>query len=193
MTFAANSLIASGIDVQLGGQQRSYIRYVDILFNNETGLTDLLLLNPISVERFALDATSVAPGSGTPVPGFAANVVGDKIRLDWGINGITGSRTTNTGDGFYRIRVDGNGDGDYLDAVDQVFEFARILGDANGDYEVTTADRVIVDSQIGRTGLNLNGDVDGSGAVNSTDRLRVNSQITLNRKLASHLKPLVDD
>ena len=192
-TFATSSLVSTGIDVQLGAQQRSYIRYVDVLFNSEAGLSDLLLLNPIKVERFALDAATVTPGTGTDVTGFTANKVGDRLRLDWGINGITGSRNTNAGDGFYRIRIDGNGDGDYADAVDQVFEFARILGDANGDYSVTTADRDVVDAQLGRTGTNLNGDVDGSGTVNSTDRTRVNNQIAINRKLADHLKPLVDD
>ena len=37
-TFSAASLHAVGIDVQLGAQQRSYIRYVDVLFSEEAGL-----------------------------------------------------------------------------------------------------------------------------------------------------------
>ncbi|MFO0941313.1 MAG: hypothetical protein U0930_11140 [Pirellulales bacterium] len=192
-TFNSSGLAATGIDVQLGAQQRSYIRFVDILFNSETGINELLLLNPIKVERFALDATNVTPETGTAVTGFTANKVGDHVRLDWGVNGITGSRTSNAGDGFYRVLIDGNGDGDFVDAVDKFFEFGRILGDANGDYSVTVADRDIVDAQLGRTGSNLNGDVDGSGAVNSTDRTRVNNQIALNRAMSNSLKSLVDD
>ena len=197
-TFTAVGLQATGIDVQLSADQRSYIRYVDVLFNSELGLADLLLNNPLSVERFALNASDVTPGTGTAVSGFAATRVGDRLRLDWGINGITGSRTSNAGDGFYRILVDGNADGDYADAVDKVFEFARILGDANGDAIVDSLDLAIVNGQLGRQGANLNGDIDGSYAlnpniasVNTLDRALVNSQ--LNRRLAEALKPFLHD
>jgi len=169
---------------------------VDVLFNSELGLADLLLNNPLSVEKFALDASDVTPGTGTAVTGFSTTRVGDRLRLDWGINGITGSRTSNAGDGFYRIRVDGNADGDYADAVDKVFEFARILGDANGDAIVDSRDQAIVG--VTRFGANLNGDIDGSYAlnpnvasVNTLDRALVNSQ--LNRRLTEALKPFLDD
>jgi hypothetical protein len=184
---------AIGIDVQLGATQRSFVRYLDVLFSQEAGVADLLLLNPIKVERFAHNATNVDPNTGTEVTGYSVIRVGDRARIDWGVNGITGNRTSNSGDGFYRVLVDGNADGDYLDAVDKYFEFARILGDASGDENVDLVDRGIVDAQLGRSGSNLNGDVDGSNTVNATDRSRVNSQISLVRRLADPLRPFLDD
>jgi hypothetical protein len=190
-TFAAGAAKPSGIDVQLGASQRSYIRFVDVLFNDENGLDDLLLLNPLQVERFALDATDVTPGSGIEVDTFSTTQAGDRLRLDFGLNGITGNRNTNAGDGFYRVLVDGNGDGDYADAVDAAFEFSRILGDADGDSDVDSNDIDVINSQNGRVGSNLNGDIDGSGNVNFFDRIRTNPQI--GKELAPPLKSQLDD
>ena len=184
---------ATGIDVQLGSQQRSYIRNVDVLFNSETNLVELLAPARIAVERFALDASDVTPGTGISVGNFAVNKVADRLRLDFGTNGITGVRTSNTGDGFYRIRLDVNGDGDFTDAEDASFEFHRILGDANGDAVVNNADLAIVNSQQGRTGALLQGDMDGNGGVNFQDRNYVNAQKAINRHLDEALVALLDD
>ena len=41
-SFASVGLRATGIDVQLGSQERSYIRNVDVIFNSETNLVELL-------------------------------------------------------------------------------------------------------------------------------------------------------
>lgn len=202
-TFAAVGLQATGIDVQLSADQRSYIRTVDVLFNSEVGLAQLLLNSPLTVERFDLNASNAntaTPGSGTPVTGFSTTKVGDRLRLDWGAGGITGSRTAFNQDYFYRVWVDGNGDGDYADAVDKVFEFARILGDANGDEQVDQADLDLVNAQINRLGPNLNGDIDGSytlnpnvPSVNSLDVGLTNYQKGQNRRLSEFLKSLLDD
>jgi hypothetical protein len=78
-TFAPAGLQGTGIDVQLGAQQRSHIHYVDVLFNSEVGLSDLLLLNPLQVERFALDATKVTPGTGAAVNGFVVNNIAEQL------------------------------------------------------------------------------------------------------------------
>ena len=129
-TFAAVGLRATGIDVQLGSLERSFIRNVDILFNSESNLDELLGAGRIVSERFALNASNVTPGTGIPVTNYTSNKVTDRIRLDFGANGITGTRNSNAGDGFYRVRVDVNGDGDFSDLEDAAFEFHRILGDA---------------------------------------------------------------
>ncbi len=175
-TFSTQGLRATGIDVQAGEKQRSYIRSVDVLFSSENGLADLLPLNPIEIYRYDLNATDLSRAAGTQVTGGSTTRVADRLRIDWGTGGITGNRSTNAGDGLYRVFVDGNGDGDYDDSSDAIFEFARILGDTNGDAIVDGLDSAIVQAQQGRTGLGLNGDVDGSGAVNATDKLRVNAQ-----------------
>ncbi len=124
------------------------------------------------------------------------NCSSDRLRLDFGSNGITGSRTTNTGDGFYRLLVDGNGDGDYIDAVDSAFEFVRILGETTGNAVVDAADLAVVNAQFGRSASTsnapgLNGDTDGSGAVNNSDRSRTTA--AQNRALATPLLAFLDD
>jgi hypothetical protein len=189
--FGVPPLQAVGIDVQQNALQRSYIRYLDVLFSKEDGLDSLLQLNPIKIERFALDAAAAPINTGTEVTGYSISKMGNKARIDWGINGITGNRNTNALDGFYRVLIDGNSNGNYNDAVDSIFEFARIFGDATGDETIDAADIALINSQIGRSGSNLNGDIDGSLAVNAVDRLR--AQSNLNKRLADHLRPMLDD
>jgi hypothetical protein len=167
--FNSQPFSATGIDVQNGANQRSYIRYLDVLFSSAAGLTAWSTTGRVSVERFGIDATNVAAGTGTVVatPVFAKD--GNKLKLDFGATGLGGLNLA--GNGFYRVRLDINGDGDFLDAEDKAYEFYRLFGDANGDRKVDIADTNLVISQVGRTGLNLDGDLDGNGAVNSTDRL----------------------
>ena len=190
-TFNSQSLRTTGIDVQQGEQQRSYIRTVDVLFNSDAGLASLLAQNPVSIYRYSLNATDITREAGTQVTGGVASVVGDRIRIDFGSVGITGNRSTNAGDGLYRVFVDGDADGLYNSAVDAVFEFARILGDADGNSVVDAADTSLVNAQQGRIGAGFSGDVDGSGAVNVTDKQKVAAQ--QGRSLAANLRSLLDD
>lgn len=191
-TFAApGGLTASGIDVQLGANQRSHVRYLDVLFSDSTGLEQLLAAGRVAVEKFALDAATVTPGTGSTVSLSGLSQIGDRLRLDFGANGLGGSKTTNAGDGFYRLRLDVNGDGDFNDPGDSAFEFHRLYGDANGDGIVDTLDTAVVDSLMGRTGANLDGDVDGSGTVNILDKNATVRQ--RGRKLANNWNLLRDD
>ena len=156
-------------------------------------------MNALSVERFDLNGINAAGANNqTPETGTAVSVtnvtkVGSRLRIDFGDQGITGNRNTNALDGLYRIMVDGNGDGDYLDAVDGFFEFHRLLGDANGDAVVDQSDLSIIQAQTGRSGSNLNGDMDGNGVVNGVDYARANAQKNANKNLAPALRSLLDD
>jgi ELWxxDGT repeat protein len=173
-SFASAGLTATAIDVQNGVNQRSYVRYLDVLFSTSTGLVDLLATGRVKVERFGINATSVTPESGTAVTGLGLVQNGNKLRLDFGLNGLGGLRQA--GNGFYRILLDLDGNGMFTDAGDKAFEFHRLFGDANGDAKVDVADTNLVTSQIGRIGANLDGDLDGNGSVNSTDRLYTTQQ-----------------
>ena len=155
-TFAApsNGLEANGIDVQNGETQRSYIRNVDVLFNDVNGLQDLIDNDRIQIERFDLSDNTPDVGTGSLVSPTSASVNGNAIKLNFGSTGLGGSG--NTGNGFYRIAIDIDGDGLFDDAA---FEFFRLWGDSNGDGEVTNADRVATE------------DVNGDGRVNSRDRI----------------------
>jgi hypothetical protein len=185
-------LAMAGIDVQLGARQRSYVRYVDLLFNTANGMAALLSEGRVRVEKFAIDATDVTPGTGATVASALAQIgLDSRLRLDFGANGLGGSRTSTAGDGFYRIQVDVNGDGDFNDAG-EAFEFYRLLGDANGDGVVDAVDTSVVDSMFGRLGDNLDGDLNGDGIVNSTDK-SLTTRTYRGRRIASHLFDMLDD
>jgi hypothetical protein len=188
VTFSAPaSLTATGIDVQNSANQRSYVRYLDLLFSGDPSA--LLSGNRIAIERFGIDAATVTAGTGTAVTGFGMTQSSNKLKLDFGATGIGGLR--DAGNGFYRVRLDMNQDGDFTDAVDQAFEFYRLFGDANGDKVVDVLDTNLVTAQVGRSGTNLDGDLDGNGTVNATDRLYTTQQRGKNLLLA--LRSLLDD
>ncbi|MFO0999029.1 MAG: hypothetical protein U0936_01720 [Planctomycetaceae bacterium] len=189
VAFSAAGLTATGIDVQNGVNQRSYVRYLDVLFSTNSGVSNLLNPGRVKVEQFTIDATSVVPGTGTLVTGAGLTQTGNRLRLDFGATGLGGLRQA--GNGFYRILLDMDGNGSFADAGDSAFEFHRLFGDANGDAKVDVADTNLVTSQIGRTGTNLDGDLDGNGSVNSTDRLYTTQQ--RGKKLLDPLLGWLDD
>jgi hypothetical protein len=188
-SFASAPLTATAIDVQNGVNQRSYVRYLDVLFSSSTGLSNLLSTDHVKVERYGIDATMLAPGMGTPVTGFTLSQQGNRLRLDFGANGLGGLRQA--GNGFYRVYLDLDLTAAFNDIPDRSFEFHRLFGDANGDGKVDVADTNLVTSQIGRTGLNLDGDLDGNGSVNSTDRLFTTQQ--RGKKLLDDMLGFLDD
>jgi hypothetical protein len=134
-----------------------------------------------------------ATGSATaPLKATVAQVDSSgRLRLDFGTEGLGGARNTNAGDGFYRVRIDANNDGDYNDAGES-FEFHRLLGDANGDAIIEALDTTVIDGLLGRSGINLEGDLNGDGVVNSTDRSFTLSRFR-GRKLRDAVKGMLDD
>jgi len=194
-TFAViTQLTATGIDVQLGATERSFVEYVDVLFSDAAQLATWLNAggaSKVQVEKFAIDATAVTPGTGAIVAGYSMAAVGNHLRIDFGANGLGGSRTTAAGDGFYRVRLDQNGNSSFADASDAAFEFHRLFGDANGNGVVDSADTALVNSMLGRTGSNLDGDLDGNGVVNTLDKLYATRQ--QGRKLRDWMLALLDD
>lgn len=185
------ALTATGIDVQLGALQRSYIRYLDLQFSAAAGVPALLTAGAVRLERFSIDAATaanIAVGTGTPVSLGTAAVNGSIVRFDFGTNGLGGSRTTTAGDGFYRISVDTNQDGVWDDSH---FEFFRLFGDADGNAVVNAADTALVTSQLNQRGSNLNGDLDGDERVTTSDRLYAARNV--GRKLRDWLLGWLDD
>jgi hypothetical protein len=189
VSFSAGGLTLGAIDVQNGSNQRSYVRHLDLLFSSSTGLSALANTGRVRVERFGIDADSVTPGTGTLVSGFTVNQSGNRLKLDFGSTGLGGLRQA--GNGFYRVLVDIDGNGNFTDAADGAMEFHRLFGDADGNGIVDIADTNLVTAQIGRTGTNLDGDLDGNGAVNSTDRLFTIQQ--RGKKLLDPLLGWLDD
>ncbi|MFN9224292.1 MAG: hypothetical protein ACK6D6_19455, partial [Planctomyces sp.] len=186
VTFTPTGLTSLGISTQNGIAQRSYVRYLDVLFSSSP--TALLSGGRVRVEKFAVNAASVTPLTGTSVTGFGLSVVDKRLKLDFGTSGLGGVGAA--GDGFYRVLLDLNGNGVFGESQDAAWEFFRLFGDTDGNGAVTTADIAVVASQLGRTGTMLNGDTDGSGAVNAADRQNVQRRV--GAKLLDWMLPLID-
>ncbi len=172
-----NANEVTGFDVQHGSMQRSYIRYVDLIFESSDGLAQLIAEGRVHLTRYSLSGTN---GVNVSLTG-KLTAVGNRITADFGANGIGGNRKTSAGDGYYRLTVDTDRNGSYETGR----SFYRLLGDANGDHMVNNTDLSIVKSNQGRRGTNLNADVNGDGVVNSTDTSLVRIQI--GKRLASGL------
>lgn len=152
----------TGIDIQKGQSQRSFVRYVDVLFDNNAGLNDLISGNRLKLTRY--DLNGLNPAAATlPTP----TTSGSQIQFDFGTQGIGGNRGTNVGDGYYELAVDMDGDGSF----ESIKHFFRLLGDANGDGMVDVNDKNQVLSMVGSS--NVEGDMNGDGIVNATDTTAV--------------------
>lgn len=170
-----------GFDVQHGATERSYIRYVDLVFESATGLSQLISEGRIHLTRFG---TGGANPVGVSLAG-KLKVVGNHVTADFGVNGIGGNRNSAVGNGYYRFLVDADRNGSY----ETLRSFYRLLGDTNGDRVVNSVDQTNVNRAFGQRGTNLNPDVNGDGVINSTDRDLVRGQ--LGRKVGLNL-PLDD-
>jgi hypothetical protein len=161
----------SAIDVQLGQGQRSYVRYLDILFDRAEDIPALLG----SPGRFRLMSGGLG-GDFAPSTLFKnlsltrPNPNANTIRIDFGPQGVGGSRNTNIGDGYYQIHFDTNNN-NYSSFVGKK-TFHRILGDVAStlgaaDGLVDNRDVDAMYSAIGTT--NPNRDANGDGVVNGSD------------------------
>jgi hypothetical protein len=157
----------TGFDVQKGLSERSYVRYVDILFESTNSLGNLLSGSRVQLTRFDLDGTS-----NPTLISLAGklSVVGNTVALNFGPQGIGGNRNSSAGDGYYRLSIDQDGDGRY----EATRSFYRLFGDVNGDRIVDDLDISLIADSFGKKGSYLNADVNGDGVVNSTDRKYAN-------------------
>ncbi len=164
----------TGIDVQKGQSQRSFVRNVDILFDNDVGLTELLSGNRVKLTRMDLNGLN---RTAMTLPTNA--VSGRQIQLDFGAQGIGGNRNSNVGDGYFEIAIDMDGDGSF----ELIKNFFRLYGDVTGDGIVDSRDKAQVMSMSGTT--NVEGDLNGDGVVNLTDTTAVSRAV--GRKLKAGL------
>ena len=171
----------TGFDVQRGNLERSYIRYVDLVFESSAGLSQLVAEGRMQLTRYSLTGTG---GAAVSLAG-KMTVVGNTVAIDFGSGGIGGSRNSAAGDGYYRLGIDTDHNG----SLETQRNFYRLLGDTNGDRVVNATDDNNVVEAMGTKGINLPADVNGDGVVNNTDRKIVRRQ--LGNRLASGL-PLDD-
>ncbi|MCC6508448.1 MAG: choice-of-anchor M domain-containing protein [Pirellulaceae bacterium] len=151
--------VVDAIDVQNGQVQRSFVRNVDVIFEQDD-LEDLLQAGRIAVTKFDLNGENP---SLLAASAYSASISGDRLRLDFGDQGVGGNRNTDIGDGHYRIGIDIDGDG----TSDTFKHFYRLLGDVNGDRAVNVLDRLLV--MRGNSPQTPSVDLNGDGVVNSVD------------------------
>ena len=172
---APASLQPTALLVQNGEAERSYIRYVDLMFNENVGLSSLISNGDIQLIQHNLNG-----GGGTSVSlNNVLHVVDHAIELDFGAAGLGGNPNTNAGDGYYELDVN-------LDGMVDRFFFYRLLGDVNGDAAVTQADVQAIGNSLGMSGPYIGTDVNGSGSVDAFDL--VLARRAVGRRLASGLK-----
>jgi len=184
-TFAATPLAYTGLTIQRGGTERSFIRYVSLNFNK--GGSDLATLyanivaNPSNYLQLVQRAVGSATNKGISLAGVTFSLVGNSIELNFGVNGLGGvargsSSLANywtsliAGDGWYKLSLDTTGSGNFSSAPSG--SFARLLGDTNGDGKVDATDVNLVNAPQGSS-TNPNADLNGDGVCDSTDKYLV--------------------
>jgi hypothetical protein len=174
-TFPRPVAPATGINVQHGQTQRSFVNAVDVLFSDPNGLQSLIDHHGIRVERFGIHTKTPTIGTGRAVTAFHASQHGKSVDLDFPGGGLGGNGSA--GNGFYRISLDLDGDGQY---DDQHFEFFRLFGDKNGNGKVQANDQT-----------SIREDLNGDRRINTGDRNTAQRQ--LGKKIDTSLYKFLDD
>ncbi len=173
------TLQVTGLTVENGAVERSYIRYVEIDFNESdsqsnselTSIVNSVNNNPNSsaAQDIRLYQYNLS-GTGTPnqvsVQGML-KVIDHAIEIDFGAEGLGGSPNTTTADGYYEVDIK------LPNNTTAVHHFYRLLGDVTGDADVSDADLNEIAAEINLsspTGMTpLNADVNGDGTVSALD------------------------
>jgi hypothetical protein len=203
---------ATGFSIEKGLSERSYIRYVDVTFNEPVSQLSLGTAHVI-LEQFGLDGTTFV--QNIDLTG-KIKLIDHVMEIDFGTGGIGGKENlANTlanwqalvgDDGYYKLLIDPDGTG----AHDIEEDFYRLFGDVVGNMTggptvtgpvagssnvigaVTTADLNAIASAIGQTATPqnplLNADVNGAGSVTANDRVLAAKSQSAGRRLAIGLR-----
>ncbi len=192
LTVQAAPLKATDFSVDHGSSNRSFVRYVDVVFNesnatNSNVLTNLIAGGALTLTRHAI--TGVAVGDPSVVldnaHGVKVSAIDHTIELDFGAGGVGSAfgvanpATNAASDGYYEIDMNlGAG------PVTKAF-FYRLMGDVNADGTVDTNDVTVISNALGSSSTTqiLAADADGDSAVTANDRNIARKQA--GQKLAS--------
>jgi hypothetical protein len=174
------ALQVTGLTVEHGAAERSYIRYLDIIFNESDGqsggqlsqLADSLGSANPAIQLYKYDLNGDASSKSAVSLGSPVNVavLDHAIEVDFGAYGIgevAGSNNTTAADGYYELDVL------LPNLTTAVHHFDRLLGDVTGDGVVDNNDLNAIAASLGQstpTGMTaLNADVNGDGSVTAFD------------------------
>jgi hypothetical protein len=103
--------------------------------------------------------------TAVPLTGFVS-ASGSTLAIDFGAAGLGASRNTNVADGYYRLDMDLDGDGNFETSR----RFYRLLGDVNGDRQVDSTDVSLITAGT-KASYSAILDTNGDGVVNASDLL----------------------
>ena len=138
-TFGASpALGVTSFQVQKGSVERSFVRYLDLGFNQSVGIQALVdSIQDTANDRVQLIHYDLNGLNGQRVSlAGKAHTVDQVMAFDFGQNGVSGSPTSTAGDGWYELKLDLDGNGTY----ETVKHFYRLFGDVNGDRAVDNND-----------------------------------------------------
>ncbi len=176
-TFAQPSALqVTNLIVEDGAVERSYIRYLQVDFNESdtqsgselTQIVNSLKTTAPEIQLYQYDLND-DESSKTPVSLANVNVslIDHAIELDFGANGLGGSPNTTTADGYYELDIK------LPSGSTAVHHFYRLLGDVTGDGTVDSNDLNEIAAEINLSnppGLApLGADVNGDGTVSALD------------------------
>ena len=174
-SFTASSLEVTGLTIENGAAERSYIRYIDVNFNESdqqsggqlAAIAGSLGTSSPAVQLYRYDLNGdAASKESVPLSGVTATVIDHAIELDFGAAGVGGNANTTTGDGYYELDVS-------VGPITYTHFFDRLFGDVTGDGVVDTNDLDAIAADLtlsSPTGYTpLGADVNGDGTVSAID------------------------
>jgi hypothetical protein len=176
--FAAPAqLQVVGFTVEHGSPSRSYIRYLDLTFNESdtqsagaltSMVNSLSTASPgIQIYKYDLNGSASSKTAVSLASPTSLTVLDHAIEIDFGKLGLGGNPNTIAADGYYEIDIN------LPDGQTAVHHFYRLLGDVNGDGVVDQSDLNEIAAAINDsapTGFAaLSGDVTGAGTISGID------------------------
>jgi parallel beta-helix repeat protein len=158
-----------GFDVSKGSIQRSYLRYVDVAMLSSSVASQVAANASTRVKLLKADLNG-----NNPVPLALTGQVssnGSTLAIDFGSDGISNSRNSTAGDGYYTLQVDLDADG----VFETSFYFYRLFGDTNGDRKVNQIDVNAVTAAM--SSYSVLADLNFDGRVNSSDLIFVRRSV----------------
>ncbi len=178
-TFAnalPSQLATTALVVEDGAVERSFIRYLQVDFNESdsqsagelTQIVNSLKTATPEIQLYQYDLNDDASSkTAVSLSGVTAQVIDDAIELDFGAGGLGGSPTTTAADGYYEVDIK------LPNGTTAVHHFYRLLGDVTGDGTVDQNDLNEIAAEINLsnpTGFApLGADVTGGGTVTALD------------------------
>ena len=135
-------LQTTALVVEDGAVERSYIRYLQVDFNESdsqsggelTQIVNSLQTASPDIQLYRYDLNDDASSkTAVSLSGVNVEVIDHAIELDFGASGLGGSPTTTAADGYYEIDIK-------LPSGTAVHNFYRLLGDVTGDGTVDEND-----------------------------------------------------